>query len=228
MSSAYAIALTVFVIGPQTPFVRHPLSGFDRRKAEVLLEDRLPCLGCHELNGRGGQIGPRLDRLRVQPVDYIYKMIRDPQGTAPGTIMPRVPMDSATLDLIANYLLDRASTQAPGREARLAPAVLAADSTPAALYARRCAPCHGPRGEGDGPNARFLPVRPTAHADSALMSARTDDELFDTIFAGGYVMNRSNRMPPFGQTLTRAQIWGLVRYLRTLCRCEEPAWARGS
>jgi mono/diheme cytochrome c family protein len=105
---------------------------------------------------------------------------------------------------------------------------LASDSTPAAVYARRCAPCHGARGGGDGPNARFLPVRPTAHADSALMSARSDDELFDTIFAGGYVMNRSNRMPPFGETLSRAEIWALVRYVRTLCRCQQPAWARGS
>lgn len=111
----------------------------------------------------------------------------------------------------------------------LAPDAGAADpSTPAALYLRRCAVCHGARGGGDGPNARFLPVQPTAHADSALMSARTDDELFDTIFAGGYVMNRSNRMPPYGHTLSRAQIWTLVHYLRALCRCAEPAWARGS
>jgi mono/diheme cytochrome c family protein len=58
------------------------------------------------------------------------------------------------------------------------------------------------------------------------MSTRSDDALFDAISAGGYVMNRSNRMPPFGQTLTREQIWGLVRQLRVLCGCEGPAWSR--
>ncbi|HXQ28141.1 MAG TPA: c-type cytochrome [Gemmatimonadales bacterium] len=228
MPSVFAIvALAGLAARPAPPsFQPHPLSPFERSKAEALLRGRLPCLGCHELDGQGGQIGPRLDKLRVRPVDFVYNMIRDPQGTAPGTIMPRVPMDSATLELVANYLLERA-TPAPDSEARVA-ADLGSDSTPAASYARRCAACHGDRGGGDGSNARYLPVRPTAHADSALMSARTDDELFDTIFAGGYVMNLSNRMPPFGQTLTRPQIWALVRYLRTLCRCAEPAWARGS
>jgi mono/diheme cytochrome c family protein len=58
------------------------------------------------------------------------------------------------------------------------------------------------------------------------MSRRSDDALFDAIYAGGYIMNRSNRMPPFGQTLAREQIWSLVRYLRTLCRCEGPTWSR--
>jgi len=133
--------------GPPPQFVRHPLSVFDRRKAEALLQTRLPCLGCHELDGQGGQIGPRLDKLRVPPVDYIYNMIRDPLGTAPGTVMPRVSMDSATLDLIANYLLERA-TPAGEREPRFVADTRAADSTPAALYGHRCTPCHGARGGG--------------------------------------------------------------------------------
>ncbi len=212
------------------PFVPRPLSPFDRVKAEALLHNRLPCLGCHELGGEGGAIGPTLDNLSTRPADYVYRMIRDPQATAPGTIMPRVPMDTTTLGLVASYLLERAPAQVPARPALLAGNAAAGDtsSTSTALYLRNCALCHGTQGDGDGPNAQFLPVRPTAHADSAVMSARTDDELFDTIFAGGYIMNLSNRMPPFGQTLTRAQIWTLVHYLRTLCRCAEPAWARGS
>lgn len=204
-----------------------PLSSFQRAKAEALLRNRLPCLGCHELGGEGGRIGPSLSELgRLRSPEYVYAMIRDPQGTAPRTIMPRVPMTEATLKLIASYLVQRDPTAAPAAR----PAQPASDPTEpgdaAALYGRTCAPCHGVRGRGDGDNARFLPARPTAHADSAYMSRRSDDALFDATFAGGFVMNRSNRMPPFGQTLTRDQIWGLVRYLRTLCRCQGPTWSR--
>ena len=193
---------------------------------------RLPCLGCHELGGEGGRIGPSLSELkRLRAPAYVYAMIRNPQGTVPGTIMPRVPMSEATLELIASYLMQREPTPPVPRPA-LPPAAPRPDSTQAgataALYARLCAPCHGVRGEGDGYNARNLPVRPTAHADKRYMSTRSDDALFDAISAGGYVMNRSSRMPPFGSTLTRQQIWGLVAYLRRLCRCEGPAWSRSN
>lgn len=216
------------------------LSAFQRAKAEALLRDRLPCLGCHQLGGDGGRVGPSLSEPQhFRTTDYVYSMIRDPQGTAPSSIMPRVPMTDATRHLIANYLVQLASRQYPqsarAQAARQAdqsqqPMVAARPVEPAepapALYGRFCAPCHGVGGRGDGYNARFLPVRPTVHADSAYMSRRSDDALFDATYAGGYIMNRSNRMPPFGETLTRDQIWELVRYLRTLCRCEGPAWSR--
>jgi hypothetical protein len=39
-------------------------------------------------------------------------------------------------------------------------------------------------------------------------------------------MNRSPRMPAFGATLSAAEIRALVRHIRTLCRCEGPAWSR--
>jgi mono/diheme cytochrome c family protein len=221
------------------------LSAFQRTKAEWFLKERLPCLGCHELDGQGGKIGPALSALKgSRPPEYVASMIRDPQGTVPGTIMPRVPMSPATLDLIAKYLAGREPTAGTGGQGRSravgdtggqgrSRAVgdtggqgrSRAVAAPA-IYARFCAPCHGVRGQGDGHNARFLPVKPTSHADAAYMSTRSDDALFDAVYAGGYVMNRSHRMPPFGETLTREQIRGLVRYMRTLCRCVGPAWSR--
>jgi mono/diheme cytochrome c family protein len=208
----------------QVAFAPRPLSAFQRAKAEALLRDRLPCLGCHSLGDEGGRLGPNLSGPWAP--DHVYNMIRDPQRVVPGTIMPRVPMTQATLELIASYLVQRE----PSRSRAPLVAAPVPDTTPPAdaqaLYARRCAVCHGVRGSGDGVNAPFLPVRPTAHADSAYMSRRPDDALFDAIYGGGFIMNRSNRMPPYGQTLSRSQIWGLVRYLRTLCRCEGPAWSR--
>jgi len=94
------------------------------------------------------------------------------------------------------------------------------------LYVKHCVPCHGINGDADGYNARFLPVVPTTHSDSTYMSTRPDDTLFDGIFSGGYILNKSNRMPPWGETLSRDEIRGLVGHIRQLCNCQGPAWSR--
>ena len=201
------------------------LSAFSKDKAALLLRHRLPCLGCHQLNGEGGMIGPDLSTVRERrSAAYIAAMIADPQRVVPGSAMPRIAMPSSTRDLIVRYLASQ-----PGNAPDVpipAAAPPAAPSDGSALYARWCAACHGDTGKGDGPNAARLPVKPAAHASREAMSARPDDSLYDTIASGGAVMNRSPRMPPFGGSLTPAEIRALVRHIRTLCRCEGPAWSR--
>lgn len=235
------------------------LSAFEMAKAESLLRDKLPCLGCHELGGEGGRIGPSLSNLAAtRPPDYVFAMISDPQSTVPGVVMPRVPlarryiwtkarfdfqldpteaprvvpeqpaMAQATLELIGNYLLQREPEGGtpPKPIPRPPPTPLDESADSATLYRHYCAECHGAEGGGDGPNAEFLPVPPVSHADASYMSERPDDSLFDAIYSGGYIMDLSPRMPPYGSTLTREQIWSLVRYLRVLCDCQGPAWSR--
>lgn len=206
------------------------LSAFAVAKAERLLRDRLPCLGCHELGGEGGRIGPSLSNVGARRSrDDIAAMIGDPQRTVPNTIMPKAPMNAATAALVADYLSRRARSREPPPfappPAYGTPSGAPPDD-PATVYRRFCAPCHGLTGDGDGYNAPFLSVRSTAHASAAYMSTRSDDALYDAIAGGGYIMNRSARMPPYGGTLSAAQIRGLVAYLRTLCRCNGPAWSR--
>lgn len=204
------------------------LSPFQRSKVERLIRERLPCLGCHRLDGAGGAVGPDLSAVGARrTVGFIRQVISDPQGTVPGTIMPKTPMPEAWRELVVRYLAERR-----GGGASLADPIARQPADPAAplmgraLYARYCAVCHGVKGEGDGPNAPYLPVRPTAHADSAYLSTRPDDTLFDGIYGGGYILNRSNLMPAYGSTLSREQIWSLVAYLRELCRCQGPSWSR--
>ena len=202
-----------------------PLSAFDSAKTEALLRTRVPCLGCHAIGGTGGRSAPDLTHVGSRrSADYIRAIVTDPARALPGTAMPRVPMPASVRELLIAYLLAGA---APGGLPASSPRV--SDSSPrsgANLYTRYCVACHGERGAGDGPNARYLPVRPAVHADPVAMSARSDDRLFDAVYGGGYPLGRSAMMPAFGETLARQEIWQLVQHMRTLCGCTGPAWSR--
>jgi mono/diheme cytochrome c family protein len=213
----------------QAQFTPLRLSRFDRQKVEWLLRERLPCLGCHRLHGRGGAIGPDLTGVaNRRSAGFIFRMITDPRATLEGSRMPRVPMPAEWARLVASYLAEGGSAGAnpadptePGDSARLSGLRDAG-----ALYQRLCAACHGASGAGDGFNAANLPVRPTAHADSAYMSSRPDDTLFDGVFAGGYILDKSHTMPAWGETLSPEQIRSLVAHMRQLCRCAGPVWEK--
>lgn len=212
-----------------------PLSPAQARRSETLLQKRLACLGCHEVGSEGGRIGPSLNDLseRVQPA-FVLEMILDPARAAPGSPMPHQQVPAADARRLARYLWNRQGVRQQVERRSLADADHPAWTTPAPesarpsaeLYGRHCAACHGASGGGDGWNARWLPVRPTIHADSALMSRRADDTLFDGIYAGAWVLDGSPRMPSFGGLLTTSEIRGLVAYIRRLCSCQPPPWSR--
>jgi mono/diheme cytochrome c family protein len=210
-------------------FVPEPLTAFQREKAAAMLDDKLSCLGCHTLNGKGGAIGPDLSGInqRLQP-PYLLAMIRDPHQLSDAVAMPKIPMDPRYQELIARYLwgndFDRGNGNYSDLTAQVPVLVQELDS-PAGLYQTYCAACHGNKGEADGWNADRLPVLPTKHANGAYMATRPDGTLFDGIYAGGYILNKSHVMPAWGETLSAQQIQELVDYMRVLCACKEPSWA---
>jgi mono/diheme cytochrome c family protein len=218
---AVALALGAAQAAAQAP-ASSQLSPFQRVKAEALLADKLSCLGCHTLHGKGGRIGPDLSTVGARlDATAIRRQIQQPRA-----LMPRIPLPSATLDLLVAYLTEQRGPT--GGEVTVAAPPNASGSRAQQLYQLRCSSCHGAAGKGDGPNARYLDRPPAAHADAKQMSARTDDRLFDAIHAGGAIMGGSPRMPPFGETLSAEDIRKLVRHIRALCRCQQPAWADGA
>jgi mono/diheme cytochrome c family protein len=218
--AALALGAPNLPLGAQTM----SLTPFAREKARLILEHQASCLGCHEIEGRGGRVGPSLDYVaQRRNAEYIRAMIADPQSVVPGSAMPKPMMPPASLELITRYIVKLAG---PGPPPNPSPRQPASPQPAAGLYARWCASCHGPAGKGDGPNARYLPVRPAVHAGAATMSLRSDDALFDAIAGGGAVMGKNPRMPAFGATLTSAEIRALVGYIRSLCKCDGPPWSR--
>ena len=237
LTDAEADALTAFLMtrrrgAERLPAPPAPLDAAAAVRARALLEEELPCLGCHRVGERGGVIGPDLSSLgeRLTP-EFVAAIVRDPATFAPHAIMPRLPMPERTRELVVRLLAHQSTPRA--EVAPLSPfdAILPGppdEPAAAALYRRDCASCHGTGGKGDGFNAAFLPVPPTAHADARYLATRADDTLYDGIASGGAILNRSHLMPAWGGTLDAAQIRGLVAHLRELCDCEGPAWSRAA
>ena len=81
-----------------------------------------------------------------------------------------------------------------------------------ALYASMCASCHGDEGMGDGPSASALDPSPSpiAHTSSML----SDGYLYWRIAEGGATFGTT--MPAWKGSLTEANIWSLIAYMRSL------------
>jgi mono/diheme cytochrome c family protein len=206
-----------------------PLSAFSVNKAEALLTRRYGCIGCHQLEGRGGRIGPDLTSVSTRrPHAYVQAIIESPQHAALQPIMPKVPMPKKTSELIATYLSGVDGKSAALEDAPLVTLRAEASELPsgtAGLYQTYCVACHGATGKGDGFNADFMEIKPSSHADEAMASI-PDDTLYDWIHGGGFVMNKSAEMPAWGATLEPDQIRSLVAHIRALCQCEGPKWSK--
>ncbi len=219
---------------PATADTHLPLSRFAINKGRRFVTEKAACLGCHQLGPEGGRIAPDLAAVpgRLQP-DYVFSIIEDPQRWMPDTLMPGSRLTPQKLKLVGGFLLHQNLFPVPGSDAvsKQGSPISSSEegeweSPGEAVYHRYCSHCHGPTGAGNGWNASYLPTPPTDFTDSESMSQRPDDTLFDGVFAGGAILNKSHRMPAWGQTLSRRQIWDVITYLRRLCACEGPTWSR--
>lgn len=84
-----------------------------------------------------------------------------------------------------------------------------------------CAQCHGANGDGKGANVTDdFPVTPRAFTNAGEMSKLTDADIINVITEGGPITGKSPMMPPWGKTLSEADIKVLLAKLRELCQCQ--------
>ena len=126
----FLLVTTVVLGSPSIVDAQSPrnaeLTAFERSRTERFLKDRLACLGCHRLGSEGGAIGPALDQLADRSdLDYVVRMIQNPYGTVPGTLMPRQPMPALEARRLATYLMTTSSSRAAPPAATQAPPALA-------------------------------------------------------------------------------------------------------
>ena len=80
----------------------------------------------------------------------------------------------------------------------------------------RCSACHGDSGKGDGPAAIALNPKPRNYTDCAVMSIKSDAELFKVIKEGGPAVGLSPLMAPFGGQLNDKEVWDVVAFIRSI------------
>lgn len=89
------------------------------------------------------------------------------------------------------------------------------------LFSFYCAQCHGLQGKGDGPNVtKDFPVSPRNFTNAEEMNKLSNADLKNVIMDGGPAASKSPMMPPWGKTLSEAQVDGLIKHLRTICACK--------
>ena len=81
----------------------------------------------------------------------------------------------------------------------------------AAIFAERCAPCHGPSGLGDGAQSANLPVAPARLGDPTVARAASLADWYQMVTVG----NIDRFMPGF-QSLSDEQRWDVSAYALTL------------
>jgi mono/diheme cytochrome c family protein len=86
----------------------------------------------------------------------------------------------------------------------------------AAIFAEKCAPCHGETGLGDGPQAEQLPVTVPALSQPELAAQASPADWFLVVTLG----NMTNFMPPFS-SLSDQERWDVVAYAQSLSRTPE-------
>jgi mono/diheme cytochrome c family protein len=76
------------------------------------------------------------------------------------------------------------------------------------VYENKCLGCHGPTGNGDGPDVEDLGIHPARLSDPSTQ-VQTDGELFWKIKTG------RRPMPSYGKRLSSDDIWNAVHYVRS-------------
>jgi mono/diheme cytochrome c family protein len=83
------------------------------------------------------------------------------------------------------------------------------------VYDQHCLRCHGSNGQGDGPDAAALTIKP-ANFHSSESRSKSDDELISKVTWGGVY----SPMHGWGTRLTRRDIYSVVWYIRHLAPYE--------
>ncbi len=182
------------------------------------------CIGCHQISGAGGEVGPPLDHVVTRRTEgWLVAHFREPRAVTPGTVMPDFDFTEAeahSLILFLRRIHERTITvldePSPERRGEI-------------LFKRYgCRGCHGVDATGGVPN-RNSESGEQVPSLIYVKEGYTRAELKDRIRIGVPKVGKLEpdgpepplAMPGFGDRLTEGQLDDLVSYLHSLYPAED-------
>jgi mono/diheme cytochrome c family protein len=86
------------------------------------------------------------------------------------------------------------------------------------VYYRACVWCHADATPAGPSNRSNVTPTPPLFTDGETLNSLSDEFLQNTITLGGSAMGKSTMMPPWGQTLSRDEIQGVISYIRAVAQ----------
>lgn len=83
-----------------------------------------------------------------------------------------------------------------------------------AIYAKKCAKCHGATGDGKGRGSKALEHKPKPWTTTDEWNKTTDKVKFEATKCGGKAAGKTDDMPDYPE-LTDQQIWDVLAYAKT-------------
>jgi mono/diheme cytochrome c family protein len=100
-----------------------------------------------------------------------------------------------------------------------------------ALYRRDCLACHGEQGDGRGPAAADLPLKPPDFRDRSMVRAMAPDYWLWRVMEGGQGVepyrSMGSTMPPWKGQLSEDEAWAVIAYAHTFSRPHTPHTSKG-
>jgi len=211
------------------------LIGAPRLMAGKLLAHGLGCLGCHRINGFGGDDGPDLSNIGGRAatdldfsgvggehslVGWLSALLKDPAHVQANSRMPNLNLGDKQIDLLITYLLSLRTRELPAsywphdrsRVAGLGAREFSVEGEP--LFDTFCRGCHGARGEGRVLGTSHGLIVPAI--GGATFLAFADDTFLRRTVTEGRPQHRMPAWGTFEGGLTKNEIRSIIGYLRSL------------
>jgi cytochrome c oxidase cbb3-type subunit 2 len=189
----------------------------EQAKGEVVYETM--CWSCHGFAGRGdgpavqaGAVPPPPDFKTVVLAGTSVRQLQAEFRSQAGSLDPTNPHMANVLSVVDVDAFSEALAYLPALT--YPPEIAGSAIAGHRNYVLRCQTCHGATGQGNGPGAEVLDLRPADFTKDTLLAARNFQAAFDKIRSGGGGVHGSS-MPAWGVMLNDGDVWDLVAYIST-------------